>query len=286
LRGGTHPFHRWQERRISPAGRFHEVAHRYGYLAKQFTVFGQHIHVGCPDGDDAIRVIRVLGRFVPHFIALAAASPFHRGVDTAFDSCRLNMVAAFPLSGRMTGIESWSEFEAFYERLLRMGVVGGLKDFYWDIRPKPEFGTVELRVPDTPLDVGLASDLAAYAQTLVAATRTLDVPAWLDDHVYRHNRFQATRFGYEGNVIVSAGGERTSIQDDIRWTIDRLRGHAVDGACAAAIARVHARATAAENGAAWLRERYERTGDLRAVVAGACDRWVATCAPAASDAVA
>jgi carboxylate-amine ligase len=284
--GGTHPFHRWQERRISPAGRFHEVANLYGYLAKQFTVFGQHVHVGCADGDDAIRVIRVLSRFVPHFIALAAASPFHRGVDTAFDSCRLNMVAAFPLSGRMTGIESWADFERFYERLLRMGVVGSLKDFYWDIRPKPEFGTVELRVPDTPLDVALATDLAAYMQLLVSASRTLDVPEWLDDYVYRHNRFQATRFGYEGRVVVSPAGERTSIQDDIRWTIDRLRDHATDAACAAAVERVYARAAAAENGASWLRHVYAQSGDLRAVVAAACDRWLANCTPAADDAVA
>lgn len=273
--GGTHPFHRWQERRISPTGRFHEVAHRYGYLAKQFTVFGQHIHVGCTSGDDAIRVIRVLGRFVPHFVALAAASPFHRGVDTGFDSCRLNIVAAFPLSGRMPPLESWADFERFYERLRRIGVVGSLKDFYWDVRPKPEFGTVELRVPDTPLEVGLASDLAAYAQALVVASRVMDVPEWLDDFVYRHNRFQAARFGLDGQIIVGPDGERATIHDDICWTLDRLAD--VDPACSSALDRLRARANASDNGAAWLRRAYAENEDLRRVVARACERWRQGC---------
>jgi carboxylate-amine ligase len=274
--GGTHPFHRWQERRISPSGRFHEVAHRYGYLAKQFTVFGQHIHVGCTDGDDAIRVVRVLGRYVPHFVALAAASPFHRGVDTGFDSCRLNIVAAFPLSGRMPPLESWAEFERFYERLRRIGVVGSLKDFYWDVRPKPEFGTIELRVPDTPLEVELASDLAAYAQALVVASRAMAIPEWLDDFVYRHNRFQAARFGLDGQIIVGAEGERVAIHEDVRATIDRLQR--VNPACAAALERLRARAAASENGAAWLRRTYAEHDDLRQVVARACDRWRQGCA--------
>jgi len=279
--GGTHPFHRWQERRISPTGRFHEVAHRYGYLAKQFTVFGQHIHVGCPDGDAAIRTIQVLHRFVPHFIALGAASPFHRGVDTGFDSCRLNIVAAFPLSGRMPPLESWDAFGRFYERLRRIGVVGSLKDFYWDIRPKPEFGTLEIRVPDTPLDVELASDLAAYAQTLVAAADGLDVPHWLDDFVYRHNRFQAARFGLDGQVIVNADGERRSIHEDVRATLDHLAAHVVGLNCAGALKRLARRAGAADNGAAWLRRAHAEHDDLRRVVARACDRFDQGCAPPA-----
>lgn len=275
--GGTHPFHRWQERRISPAVRFHEVAWRYGYLAKQFTVFGQHIHIGCESGDDAIRVIRVLSRFVPQFIALAAASPFHRGVDTAFESCRLNVVSAFPLSGRMTHIESWPAFEANFARLKRIGIVESLKDFYWDIRPKPEFGTVELRIPDTPLDPGLAADLAGYAQTLVTASRSLEIPDWLDDYVYRHNRFQAARFGYEGTVIISGDGERAALRDDIRWTMDRLREHAADSAAESAIARLYARVAKDECDAAWLRRAFAETSDLRAVVSRACDRWDSHC---------
>ena len=99
--GGTHPFQKWSDRKIYPTERFLSVSEKYGFLAKQFTVFGQHVHIGCASGDDAIYLNHALIRYVPHFIALAASSPFYQGVDTAFDSSRLSVVNAFPLSGTM-----------------------------------------------------------------------------------------------------------------------------------------------------------------------------------------
>jgi carboxylate-amine ligase len=99
--GGTHPFQKWSDRQIYPTERFLSVSEKYGFLAKQFTVFGQHVHVGCTSADDAIYLTHALIRYVPHVIALAASSPFYQGVDTAFDSSRLSVVNAFPLSGTM-----------------------------------------------------------------------------------------------------------------------------------------------------------------------------------------
>jgi carboxylate-amine ligase len=84
---GTHPFHHWPDRRICPGDRFDNLYQRYGYLAKQFTVFGQHIHVGCSSADDAIWLTQALGVYVPAFIALSASSPFVDG-STAFTSRR------------------------------------------------------------------------------------------------------------------------------------------------------------------------------------------------------
>lgn len=271
--GGTHPFHRWQERELSPTHRFHELGHQYGYLAKQFTVFGQHVHVGCRDGDDAIRAVNRLALYVPHFIALSAASPFHRGVDTAFQSCRLNMIAAFPLAGRMPPIGTWREFEEFFARLMRQGVISGIKDLYWDIRPKPEFGTIEVRVPDTPLDVVSAADLAAYVQVLAEWTRNLEAADWLDDFVYRNNRFQAARFGFDGQMILSADGERCSIRDHLRFTVGQVSRVAERLACAAALERLLARAGTGLNDAAWLREQHARDDSLAHLMDSAAHRW-------------
>jgi glutamate---cysteine ligase / carboxylate-amine ligase len=190
--GGAHPFHHWSQRRIFPTERFSALSDLYGYLAKQFTVFGQHVHIGCASGDAAIRLAHELARFVPHFIALAAASPFSQGEDTAFASSRLHAVSAFPLSGHMPPVPDWAAFEDYFERMARFGIVRSMKDFYWDVRPKPEYGTIEIRVCDTPLDVEVAAAIAAFAQTLCvwlseqpAADRDLDY------HVYDYNRFQA-----------------------------------------------------------------------------------------------
>lgn len=155
--GGAHPFHNWADRRVFPTARFKQVLERYGYLAKQFTVFGQHIHIGCPDGDDAVRLVHMLTRYVPHFIALSAASPFYQGEDTTFQSSRLTAVNAFPLAGHMPFVLGWAAFVEYFEAMRRFGVAESMKDFYWDIRPKPEYGTVEIRVCDTPLTAGRAA---------------------------------------------------------------------------------------------------------------------------------
>ena len=85
----------------------------YGYLAKQFTIFGQHVHIGCPDGDAAVYLTHILARYVPHFIALSASSPFQQGEDTSYQSSRLNTVSAFPLSGH-------DAVRAFVERVRRV----------------------------------------------------------------------------------------------------------------------------------------------------------------------
>jgi carboxylate-amine ligase len=271
--GGTHPFHRWQERRVSPGERFQAVEYLYGYLVKQYTVFGQHIHVGCRNGDDAVRVIHFLSLFVPHFIAAAAASPFYRGVDTGFDSCRLNVAAAFPLSGRMPGLRSWREFLDFFRRLQRLGIASSIKDLYWDIRPKPEFGTVELRVPDTPLDVLTASDLAAYAQVLVELSRSERDFPWLDDYVYRHNRFQAARFGFDGQMVISSTGERCSVAEHLQSSIEQCTKIARELHCETALRRLSDAASSRHNGAAWLRQRFAEQSSLASVIKESSRLW-------------
>jgi glutamate---cysteine ligase / carboxylate-amine ligase len=124
-----------------PNERFLYVVERYGYLAKQFTVFGQHIHIGCPGGDDAVYLAHILTRYIPHFIALSAASPFYQGEDTSFQSSRLTAVSAFPLAGHIPFVQDWAEFMAYFDKMKGYGIVGSMKDFYWDIRPKPEYGT-------------------------------------------------------------------------------------------------------------------------------------------------
>lgn len=112
-------------------------------------MFGQHVHVGCGSGDDALFLLHSLNRYVPHFIALSASSPYFQGRDTLFNSARLNSVFAFPLSGRAPFLLRWADFERdYFARMEDTGIVKSMKDFYWDIRPKPEYGTIELRVCD------------------------------------------------------------------------------------------------------------------------------------------
>ncbi|HKB53527.1 MAG TPA: YbdK family carboxylate-amine ligase, partial [Ramlibacter sp.] len=122
--GGTHPFQEWSERRIFSKPRFRQVSALYGYLAKQFTIFGQHVHIGCTSGDEALFLLHSLNRYVPHFIALSASSPYVQRHDTLFNSARLNSVFAFPLSGRAPLTAGWEGFETeYFARMERTGIV-------------------------------------------------------------------------------------------------------------------------------------------------------------------
>jgi glutamate---cysteine ligase / carboxylate-amine ligase len=273
--GGTHPFHSWTERRIFPTERFKHVLERYGYLAKQFTVFGQHIHVGCPGGDDAVYLVHMLTRYLPHFIALSAASPFYQGEDTQFQSSRLTAINAFPLAGHMPFVRDWAEFIEYFEKMRSFGIVESMKDFYWDIRPKPEYGTVEIRICDTPLSVARAAQLAAYAQAL--SRRLLDERPWPPRRavylVNAFNRFEAARFGLRGQLIDPFEERKKPLAEDI---LDALAGvmpqaAALDGADA--LAALAADVRRGYSDADWLRERFAANGSLAHTVRESAARW-------------
>lgn len=220
--GGTHPFQNWSEQKIFAKPRFHEVSALYGYLAKQFTIFGQHVHIGCASGDDAMFLLHSLNRYIPHFIALSASSPFVQGKDTLFNSARLNSVFAFPLSGRAPFILEWNDFvQKYFAKMEHTSIVKSMKDFYWDIRPKPEYGTIELRICDTPLTVRHAAALACYLQALCKyLMERTEAPPIEDDYlVYKYNRFQACRFGLEGSIVHPKTYEALSIREDILSTL-------------------------------------------------------------------
>ena len=273
--GGTHPFQQWSERRIFSKPRFKEVSALYGYLAKQFTIFGQHVHIGCPSGDDAMFLLHALNRYVPHFIALSASSPFVQGKDTLFNSARLNSVFAFPLSGRAPFLLGWSDFEReYFAHMERTGIVKSMKDFYWDIRPKPEYGTIELRVCDTPLTVERAASLACYLQALCAMLleRQEPPPTENDYLVYNYNRFQACRFGLDGTLVHPQSYESRLLREDILATLRRIEPYAERLRSLSAIDELHQAARGGSH-ASYLREQYVERGSPEGMVESALRRF-------------
>jgi glutamate---cysteine ligase / carboxylate-amine ligase len=273
--GGSHPFHRWSDRRIFPAERFKHVSALYGYLAKQFTVFGQHIHVGVASGDDAVYLTHRLAPFIPHFIALSASSPFYQGEETSFETSRLHAVSAFPLSGHMPEVGTWQEFNRFFDEMAGYGIVESMKDFYWDIRPKPEYGTIEVRICDTPLTVELAAQLAAYAQTLAAdlLRKRASEPVAPLYRVYGYNRFQACRFGFDATLVYPYSRKQEVLRDDLLATLLRLRSCAEELGTEKALEALEKLARTETNGSRWLREQLGRTRSLNDVVRLQSQRW-------------
>lgn len=274
--GGSHPFHVWNDRRIYPTERFKRLLEVYGYLAKQFTIFGQHVHIGCPDGDAAIYLTHAFARYVPHFIALSASSPYQQGEDTAYQSSRLNNVAAFPLHGQMPFVKTWREFAEYFGKMQRYGVVESMKDFYWDVRPKPEFGTVEIRVFDTPLTVARAAQLAAYAQSL-ARYLLAERPHALSHDVYtlyNHNRFQACRYGLAGTLIDAHSGRPAGLREEVLETLQQVASYAVALGNITAIESLAANVREGESDADWLRRAQREHQSLNIVARLQSELWM------------
>ncbi|MGZ5199967.1 MAG: YbdK family carboxylate-amine ligase [Telluria sp.] len=273
--GGTHPFQHWSEQKIFDRPRFQHLSSLYGYLAKQFTVFGQHVHIGCGSGDDALFLLHSLSRYIPHFVALSASSPFVQGQDSLFDSARLNSVFAFPMSGRAPFVLSWDEFEhVYFAKMERTGIIKSMKDFYWDVRPKSEYGTIELRVCDTPLTVERAAALAGYLQALCHHLLLREEPAPSEDDylVYNYNRFQACRFGLEGTVTHPKTYEAMPLREDILHTLRQMEPYAEQLGSVEAIRHLAFVATG-ESDASYLRRQFVQQGSAEGMVNAAIQQF-------------
>jgi carboxylate-amine ligase len=148
------------------------------------------------------------------------------------------------------------------------GVVKSMKDFYWDIRPKPEYGTIELRVCDTPLTVERAAALACYLQALCRHLLARNEPPPEEDDylVYTYNRFQACRFGLDGMMVNPKTREQISIREDILATLRHLGPHAAALNSQAALDEIERTAARDGNHASYLRKQFAQGGSVEGVV--------------------
>lgn len=275
--GGTHPFQKWKKQRITDTERFASISEQYGYLAQQFTVFGQHIHIACPSGDDALYLCHAMARYLPHFVALSAASPFNQGVDTSFDCSRLVAIGAFPLSGIPPWLLTWADFEEYFDKMAKLEIVKSIKDFYWDIRPKPEYGTVEVRICDTPLTMTKAAVLGAYAQMLIHWL--LETRPAISQEIYTTyaiNRFRAARYGLDAILVDPIKSVHNSLIEDILVTCNQLEPIATKLDSLEALVKIRQAALKRNNGASWLRNQYASLQSLNDTVRMQTEIWAKT----------
>jgi carboxylate-amine ligase len=273
--GGTHPFQLWRVNKIFPSERFKNLSWHYRYLSKRITVFALHMHIAVKDGNDALYLTHILSRYLPHFIALSASSPFYQGIDTGFNSSRVNVVDAFPSSGHIPFEKTWEEFSAFYFKMKKLKLIHTMKDFYWDIRPKPTFGTVEIRVCDTPLTIARAVSIVAYAQTL-ARYLLKEKPFPIVEDIYllhSYNRFLACRYGFEGNIIDPHTFKKHSVAEDILMTLKFLKPHADALKTTKYLNEIASLARREVNDAAVLRKAFYSTHKIENVVRKQCELW-------------
>lgn len=221
---GTHPFARYEDQVVTDRVRYRRLVEQVQYPARRELVFGLHVHVGVPDPETAIQVVRALRVQIPALIALSTSSPFWRGVPSGLRSTRHSIFDTVPRSGLPPAFDDWGAFTAYVEALERAGVLEDYTRIWWDVRPHPRLGTVEVRAMDAVERVEDAIALAAYVQALVKrATEEPPSPPWnaLEGALVRENKWQAIRYGLEAAVI-GADAEPVPIRSQILRTLDEL----------------------------------------------------------------
>lgn len=227
---GTHPFHRPSTSVVFPDERYERVQERLAWLIHQRVVFGLHVHVGMPDGDTAIGVTNMLVQYLPHLLALSSSSPFWQGVDTGLASCRAALYRTLPHAGVPRYFANWKSFRSFFRVMKDCRAIQSPKDIYWDIRPRPELGTIEFRICDQPASLSMTFGIVALILSLVISVRRLlaERPHLQRGDMRRHwvaveNKWLATRYGLEAMYIRTPGGKRRPLDHEVAELLARLR---------------------------------------------------------------
>jgi carboxylate-amine ligase len=175
----------------------------------------------------------------------------------------------------MPPLATWAEFNGYFDEMQAYGIVESMKDFYWDIRPKPEYGTIEVRIFDTPLTVERAAQLAAYVQALAAnlLRERVTEPILPMYRVYSYNRFQACRFGFEATLVDPYTRVQRRLADDLAATLERIAPDAEALGARDALGELARATKAADNGSLWLRSRFAETRSLNDMVRLQAELW-------------
>lgn len=265
---GTHPFATHTGHLFYPSDRYRQLLERNAWIARRLLIFGLHIHLGMRNGDHAIATMNVLARHLGHLLALSASSPFWEGEDTGLASARITIFESVPTAGTPPSFRTWAEFVSFYDKMISSRSVGSLKDFWWDVRPSPGYGTLEIRICDCPSTLDETLAIVALAQCLAAAAdehlrhrlSPEPPPSWL----LRENKWRAARHGLDAEVLVDDRARARPLREELAGLVRTLEPVAQRLGCATELAAVHG-IVARGTGATRQRAVFARTSSLLAV---------------------
>ena len=262
---GSHPLSSPLDQPLTTGERHEEVEREMGWVARTQAIFGLHVHVAVPDEEAAIRATNELARRVPLLLALSANSPFWRGADTRLASTRIKVFELFPRSGLPPVFQDWREFERHVDILVAAGSIPDYSWCWWDVRPHPGFGTVELRAPDVQTSPRYTTALAALVQCLVArACREGRMMTEEPRQLVDENKWRATRYGLDARLYHA--GRETGARELARGLVGELEETSQDLGCEAELEGI-LEVVARGNGAELQRAALKECGSLRGLVA-------------------
>jgi len=259
---GAHPFSKATEQQITDKERYRKVDRAMGWPARMQAIYGLHVHVAVPDEERAIRAVAALSRYVPLFVALSANSPFWEAADTRLASVRTKVFGLMPRSDLPPAFRAWEDFEGYVDALVAAGIIPDYTLCWWDARPHPRLGTVELRAPDMQTEAHRSASLAALAQCIVA---TADEHPPEDPLFTAENKWRAVRYGLEARLHDFSTGHNATARQTALDLVKRLHPVSQDLGCEAELDGV-LEISEGENGADRQRAIFEKHGSLKAVV--------------------
>jgi len=266
---GTHPFALWEDQRIVARPRYRDLIQGLGFVARQELIFGIHVHVGVDDPDKAIHVANGMRVHLPLLLGLSANSPFWRAAPTGLLSARTPIFRAFPRVGVPPSYENWEDWSRRIQFMQDSKTVSDYTYLWYDVRPHPNFGTVEVRVMDSQTRLEHTLGLSALVQAMVKELcEHFESGQELSEYPFEmldENKWLAARHGLEGDLVDLPSQERVRTKDLAQRLVDRLRGHAEDLGSADALDAID---DLLENGSGGARQLvvYQANHDLREVV--------------------
>lgn len=222
---GTWPTALPEEQAITEDEGFRRFVEYAGPSARRQYCSGLHIHVGVASPDACMEALEAVLPWLPLVLAVSANSPYVAGRETGLASARAEILSLLPRSGAPPVFDSYAEWEAFAERLLALGLADEYTRIWWDVRPHPRFGTLEVRMPDQPTRL---QDTAALAGLVHALVRSSEAGPAADRGAYAENRWAAFRFGREARLIHPDGTRLATVPELLDEVAARVGSAAVD----------------------------------------------------------
>lgn len=267
---GTHPFSRWQDQRITPNPRYLRIVSDLQWVARRELIFGLHVHVGVDDKEKVIAIVNAFRKYLPYLLALSANSPFWSGMPTKLQSTRIKLWDVFPRSGIPQVFENWEAYRMLLDEFKSIGSVEGPRDFWWDVRPHPDFGTVEIRICDAQTEPEESLAIAALIQAMVAwfsdrfeAGEKLDAQRRIE---VMENKWRASRYGLNATLIDFDTLEEIPARVAVELLLKELSPYFDDLNSGDYLEKINSMLIAG-NGAQKQMEIYQETEDLNSVLA-------------------
>jgi carboxylate-amine ligase len=269
IAASTHPISQWKEQKIYDDPHYELLIEELQMVARSLLIFGLHVHVGIHDRERQIHIMNAARYFLPHVLALTTSSPFWLGINTGLKSYRSEVFKKFPRTDIPDHFDSYQSFERYVQLLLDTKSIDRPKKIWWDVRPHPEFPTLEFRVCDIPTRVDDTVAIAALFQAIVCKLDRL-IDKNLGFRLYRRmliqeNKWRAVRYGLSGKMIDFGKRKEVPVRDLVRELLDFV-DDVVDDLCSRReIEHIHTileRGTSADE----QLQVFQETGSLHAVV--------------------